>query len=201
MSERDARFSRYYDVERVTYPSFDIAGALAGVPVIEVVMGSKGKKLTQHDIAQKIDRIDASALNSSPARWVAITGETRRADIDLMLAIRVLQTKRVYIEVDGTHSLCNADGRMAMWDHVCLRPRKLPITEIKCELFHSVMVDATIGPALSLSRRLDAMAYNGDRFALSSDAGVELVMHDPRSWRLTAPTKPAQPFRGGKMKR
>ena len=197
MSEK---FSRYYDVARVVYPSFNVAGALIGVPVIEVVMGPKGRRLTQHDIARKIDCIDGTALNSSPARWVAITGVTKGADLDLMLAIRVLQTKRVYIEVDGTHSLCNDDGRMAMWDHVCLRPRKLPIEEIKCELFHSVMVDATLGPVQQLSRRLDAMAYNGDRFALSSPEGIETVMRDPHHWRLTAPVKPKESFRHGKMK-
>jgi len=113
-----------YMVHRVRYPSYSLAGFLAGVPVVEVSLSEKrGRAMTQHQIASKIGIIDTWMMEGTDVpQWIAITGDTQGVNTDLFLALRQLCKKAVYLETDGKRSLRSGGAERRVLD-AQLRPR------------------------------------------------------------------------------
>lgn len=180
-----------YDVKSIDAGWLGGEGFIAGKPVIRVNLGHspKSRRMSAHQIAQLIS--SSSPMDKSQsAQWVAITGETRQANNFLLCVLRHTIDKKVYIETQGVSSMTDPDGTLPIWHHVCLRT-ELPADPEKIPMFHSVIVEGapSVEDIEDFERRLNRIAYNGDRYIINSPRGRVIVKRFARHWRLTEPAR------------
>lgn len=187
---------RNYYVRAITGCSLAGVGALCGVPHARVALGSMAPKaryrlLTAHQI---VDELFEKIGHNIP-KWFAIVGDTSQADCELLLCLRVRTRGLVYVETKGNRSmwddLSGQNGRLPMFDHVCLRPRETIRERIYTELFHSVIVDLPV-PFIRFDgfrKTIDALAYNGPRYftAKSVTPSVKRTVIENPKWALSLP--------------
>lgn len=179
----------FYPVDQFTHPWFGGVGFLCGLPVVRIDLSPGGKQVSCEQLVQDIKAIRKEQGAYAP-RWAAITGVTRYADNDLLLAIRVHCAMQVCIETSGNESMCDRHGRLPMWDHVSVRV-SLPMEGLKCERFDSVIVhpNGSRENMDAFSAYLDKLAFNGPRF-VTGKGDISAVSRCGRAWRATRPIVP-----------
>lgn len=175
-----------YPVDRIIYPWLGGVGFAMGLPVVLVELRHGAPSLTGDAIVAKVARLRRPLRDRAP-RWTAIIGDTRLADNDLLLGLRVHVQCSTYIETDGSAPMCGRDGRLPMWEHVAVRVA-LPADKIHTERFDSVVVrDVPQDDDLSrFSAYLVKLGYNGPRYVEGRGAPT-VVARAGRDWRATAP--------------
>ncbi len=179
-----------YGVERVQWPYLSGEGFLAGLPVACITLNrsAKGEQLSGDALVQAVK--DAlPPIEMQRPRWLAILGGDGVADNDLLVRLRTRLQMLTYFETSGLAPMCDSrekGGRLAMYDHVCVRAR-LPLARVRCELFHSVVACGGDNKQLKeFSVQLDKLAFNGPRF-VQHRAGARGLLDEVchSSWRFT----------------
>lgn len=207
--------SQRYAVNKIAFPWYGSDGFLSGRACVlvqlcnpQLCLENKARYYKADQIAERIlqfgrpdqfDPIDesdksvripkqrgASKFEDSLPKWVAIIGETQQADNDLLLTIRHVCGKSIYIEIDEARDMCDAHGILPIWEHVCFRPI-LPTDPTKIQIFHSVVVrgNPTPNEIREFNKQLDMQEFRGDRFLPLTDHNKKLVSTYPRNWRLS----------------
>lgn len=173
-------------------------GVLSGVPVWRVEFSSSGPVVPFPAMVKEFER--ALPPGMARPRWASLcSASVEQAGNEFLLALRSRLGLLVHVETSGLSPMvdpASLGGRLPLWDHVCLRP-SLPVGPIRCELFHSVVIDAP-GPLFpgfeAFSAFLDKHAFSGPRFVVNrGPAHVALVRSFAAAWRLTAPCPPPRP--------
>lgn len=187
----------HYRVTQVEWPWAMMMGFAAGLPMLGVWLADEASNDGNlYELDHVIGMVDRKSIQSGVRpQWVGLFGATRHADNELQVTLRVRQRVQTYCEVSGTFSMMDSNARLAMFDHVCLRP-PVGLKRPKCELFHSVLLDErwTIDDARKFSRVLDLLAYNGPRYVCTNSPIGEVATLG-RQWRRA----PASKNVGGKV--
>lgn len=179
-----------YPVSRTEYPWMGGSGFLSGLPVVLLEL-QEGAPLTPLDaIIESLARRQRS-LGARAPRWLAVLGDTRYADNDLAVRVRVhVGTLLTLVETDGTRPMWDQrSGRLPMWDHVALRARlPLPGGVVRTERYHSVVVETPVedGMVEALHHALARDRFEGPRYVCGRGAPTAAARAG-RDWRATAP--------------
>lgn len=191
MSQR----ARSYGVKAISWPYLGGDGFLAGYPVVALTMALKPRAGQAYTADQIVRMLEAELPGTSRPRWLAILGGDGVADNDLLTCLRSRLQVLVYFETSGLRSMHDsaaAGGRIALYDHVCVRFKVPGPPLIRAQFFHSVVADPGDDEASGLrelSIYLDSLAYNGPRYLSSpGPASQKRIAALQRStWRLTRP--------------
>lgn len=177
-----------YPVAELTYPWIAGAGFLCGLPAVLIRLQDGAPKFSAEAIVRKVM---VAGKPHPPPRWVVINGHWKRADNELFVRLRHVAQVQACIETDGLSSMCDASARLPMWDHVAVTV-SLPATELRCELFHSVVVRTPTlteeADLLAFAEYLGKRGYNGPKYLIGAGAKSAAVVLG-RDWRITKPVE------------